>query len=105
MNEKIQVGRSKKQRGHSILKCQYEQLAEFILRQLYQNENITLIQLIEHAQHELSVDFRGDIHWSLLTVKHDLEQKGEITIMKNPGRSQLIKLNKRKSRLQLAVKS
>lgn len=95
MNEKIQLWKAKNQKGAVILKRYYDQLSAFILNKLKNKDEITLVELIENANEEISKDLGGNFSWLLLIVKKDLEVMGLITIKKLPDRTQLISLRKR----------
>jgi hypothetical protein len=76
----------------------YEKLSLFILTVLEQcgSEGITLQDLVEQAKQKFNSDFKGNVSWYLLEVKHDLELRKLILKTISPQREQIIRLNAQK---------
>lgn len=76
----------------------YEKLSVFILSKLEQagTEGITLHDLVQEAQQKFNSEFKGNVSWYLLEVKHDLELRKLILKTISPNREQIIRLNSEK---------
>lgn len=96
--EKVHLWRSKDHLGTYIAKNEYEPIASFIIKAIPKKGVITLLELIEEAQHGFSDTFNLRL---LLQVKQHLVVRGIIRIQVQPNRVQVIKL--RKSRLAIAM--
>jgi len=66
--------------GPLILRKEYEQLSVFILSMLKSKGEITLTELLEAAHEKLKTKWSGDILWTILNVKNDLEARRLIKI-------------------------
>ncbi len=64
--------------GVNILRRRYEQVRTFILDTLTQEGEMTYQALNDRAVEELQDNFDGKVPWYLVTVKLDLEARGEI---------------------------
>ncbi|MEM9984273.1 MAG: hypothetical protein AAF804_04195 [Bacteroidota bacterium] len=64
--------------GVNILRRRYEQVRTFILDTLDQEGEMTYQALNDRAVEELQDSFDGKVPWYLVTVKLDLEARGEI---------------------------
>lgn len=84
-------------KGAYLYRTHYTAVREFILRILDEEKRITLIDLIERAGDQLTLDPPdADRSWMLLQVKSDLEARGLITVSWiGPQRVQLIEKNER----------
>ncbi|MBN8654072.1 MAG: hypothetical protein J0L67_21770 [Cytophagales bacterium] len=73
----------------------YEKLSVFIVSTLEKvgPEGVTLHDLVQEAQQKFNADFRGNVSWYLLEVKHDLELRKVIHKTISPTREQIIRLN------------
>ena len=98
MTETIQMWKAKNQKGDVISKRYYDQLSVFIIGKLKKTNGISLIELIELANIEISKDFDRSISCLLLNVKKDLEVMGIIKVEKFPDYTQFITLSRQNSR-------
>ena len=73
----------------------YEKLSVFIVSTLEKagQQGVTLHDLVQEAQQKFNADFRGNVSWYLLEVKHDLELRKVICKTISPTREQIIRLN------------
>ncbi|MEL7002252.1 MAG: hypothetical protein AAFN93_05895 [Bacteroidota bacterium] len=76
--EKILTLHPQGKRGVNIKKEKYDQIREYILSVLNERKDITFNLLSDKAVEELSDTFDGKVLWYLVTVKLDLEARGEI---------------------------
>jgi len=76
--EKILTLHPQGKRGVNIQKRKYDQIREYILSVLSARKDITFDLLSNKAVSELSETFEGKVLWYLVTVKLDLEARGEI---------------------------
>lgn len=72
----IQTLRPDGKKGILLLKRHYDQLSYFILAAVYSHEHLTLNELLERGQQQLSDTIENEITWYLLQVKLDLEARG-----------------------------
>jgi hypothetical protein len=79
--------------GAYITKRDYNAVTDFILSALADQE-ISIADLMTFGSVELKGKVTGDISWSILIVKLDLEARGIITCISrlSPYRSQFLKL-------------
>lgn len=64
--------------GVNILRRRYETIRTFILDTLREAGDMTYQDLNDRAVEELQPTFDGKVPWYLVTVKLDLEARGEI---------------------------
>lgn len=81
-------------KGILMPKGKYEVMCEFIFETLEANERITLTELLETIEVNLSESFTGNLSFFALHVKLDLEARKLITICMERGRTQMIELKK-----------
>lgn len=87
--EKVLTLHPEGKRGVNIKKKKYDQIREYVLSVLREKKDITFDQLSDKAVKELSDTFEGKILWYLVTVKLDLEARGEIERVPNVGSHKL----------------
>jgi len=95
--QKIQMWLPNNKTGRIILFDHYIQLAEFIIATLKGSveRKVTLNDLIEESDEQLSTKFKYDLSWYLIQVKKDLEARKIIKIEMGRDRIQYITLIKR----------
>ncbi len=76
--EKILTLHPQGKKGVNILKRRYDLIREYILSVIKEKEVITFEELSDKAVTELSETFDGKVLWYVVTVKLDLEARGEI---------------------------
>lgn len=76
--EKIMTRHPQGKKGVNILKCRYDVVADYILKTVGQQPNITYEELSKKANADLSGTFDGKVTWYVVTVKLDLEARGKI---------------------------
>ena len=76
--------------GVNILKRRYDQMAEYILKTIAENQPVTFKDLMLMSMDDLTGVFDGKIKWYLTTVKLDLEARGMIRRIPNKSPQQLI---------------
>lgn len=76
----------------------YESVSEFILSTLRETGEVTFTSLLERASQNVTLKVGGDMSWSFLKVKRDLEARGviKVSIGLGPKRVQVISLNKKR---------
>jgi hypothetical protein len=77
-DDRIQTLHPTGKQGVNISRQKYEQIRDFILQSLLESGQTTYQALVEHAITELEGKFEGSIPWYIVTVKLDLEARGEI---------------------------
>lgn len=71
-------------KGVNILRDKYETIRSFILEHLAKHPETTFQDLTHAAEETLTPTFDGKVIWYMVTVKQDLEARGEI--VRVPGR-------------------
>ena len=71
--------------GVNILKRRYDTIKDFILQTIRTHDKVTFKELISIANEKLSSSFDGKVTWYIVTVKLDLETRGLIKRIPNPG--------------------
>jgi hypothetical protein len=61
----------------------YEQITTFIIQTLKRTKEITLVDLLKHAEESTCSNLGADMHWFLLKVKQDLEVRKVIRIKRD----------------------
>lgn len=81
----------------------YESVSDFILSMLKETGEITFTSLLEQASQNASLPVEGDMSWSFLKVKRDLEARGiiKVSIGLGPKRIQMISLNKKRKSVSI----
>lgn len=94
---KIEMLLPKNKKGAVILLKYYTQLTDCIIATIQRGDNgeVTLHELIEQVQTNLSGIFRSNLWWHLLHVKQDLEARGVIKTMVNHNRTPIIRLKRK----------
>jgi hypothetical protein len=64
-------------RGPLIAKASYFTMADVILSFLLVNEEVSLVELVNHVEN-IKLEFKANTNWLLLQVKQDIEHKGFI---------------------------
>lgn len=64
--------------GVNILRRRYETIRSFILETVAQHGEISYQDLNDLAEEHLSATFDGKVNWYVVTVKLDLEARGEL---------------------------
>ncbi len=100
-NEYIKILCPKNKLGPDLYKREYELLRNFILELLEIRRSITLTELLEIADREVSKAFRGSVSWSLLQVKQDLIVRGLLHVKMVRKYDQIITLKKLRKKLNL----
>ena len=72
-------------RGEYVLKTKYERWSRYILSVLDAEENFTLNDILERARNGVSVSLQNEVAWNILQVKRDLEARGFIKAISDPG--------------------
>ena len=80
-NEVIWTYRPDGKKGVQIARAQYNLLVSFILSTLDRGEEMTLQQLLEKAQAEISESIDADVAWFTLQVKLDLEARDLVRVV------------------------
>jgi hypothetical protein len=72
----------------------YKQITIFIIDTLKKTKEITLLDLLSHAEKNNCWNLGGEMHWNLLKVKQDLEARKVIRIKRDlrEGALQTIRL-------------
>lgn len=65
-------------KGVAILRRRYDAVRAYILKTLRRHPGMTFDELADRAQEDLQPTFDGKVLWYLVTVKLDLEARGEI---------------------------
>ena len=78
LEEKILTLHPQGKKGVNILKRRYDLIKSFIITTINENKEITFDELSELAEEKLSKTFDGKVLWYVVTVKLDLEARGEI---------------------------
>lgn len=78
--DKIELQHPAGRSGPFIQKKEYEMLSVFILSMLKSKGEVTLTELLETAHEKLKTKWSGDILWTILNVKNDLEARRLIKI-------------------------
>ena len=65
-------------KGVNILRSKYERIRSFILEQLASQEEMAFQDMVDLAEEIVAPSFDGKIIWYMVTVKQDLEARGEI---------------------------
>src|SRR5690242_19133829 len=102
MDRFVEIRYGKHKKGKVMNRIHYDQLAKFILDQLANQSPITLMDLLDRAQQQFSSTFNGNLNWSLLQVKHELQSRGCITCI-TKELSQSIALKKFTLKRTLAI--
>ena len=79
-------------KGTQIPRAQYNLLASFILNTLSNYNEITLQQLLEKAQAEISESNDSDVAWFILQVKLDLEARDLVRVISSSHNRRLFLL-------------
>ncbi|HEY3405446.1 MAG TPA: hypothetical protein VGK59_18815 [Ohtaekwangia sp.] len=79
-------------KGTQISRAQYNLLASFILNVLNAHEEVTLQQLLEKAQAEISESIDSDVAWYILQVKLDLEARDLVRVISSSHNRRLFLL-------------
>lgn len=87
--EKILTQHPQGRRGVNIKKKKYDQIREYILEVLREKKDMTFELLSDKAVKELSDTFEGKVLWYVVTVKLDLEARGEIERVASKGSHKL----------------
>jgi len=82
--EKIKTLRPNGKEGVLMLKSIYEMIRFEIVTTLYENQHLTLTNLLDKCQQKCC-NQRGEICWLILQVKLDIETKGLIKSFFPPG--------------------
>ncbi|MEO0897970.1 MAG: hypothetical protein AAFY71_16295 [Bacteroidota bacterium] len=77
-DEKILTLHPEGKSGVNILKRRYDAIRSYILDTLKKEGQITYKELTEWANKDLSDSFDGNVNWYIVSVKLDLEARGEI---------------------------
>jgi hypothetical protein len=94
MEEKILALHPEGKQGTNISKAKYNLIRQTILDIVGANESITFTELTTAVEEKLAGNFDGSIPWYTITVKLDLEARGEIERI--PGSNpQQLRLGKR----------
>ena len=98
---KILLWRKDNGRGPEIATRDYELFAREIIKSIRASTyaEIDLRELIDQLRCTLSGTCRGNVHWYVLHVKEDLEQRGWIRTKVNRDRIQIISLGKPRNTL------
>jgi hypothetical protein len=74
----------------------YDSMRNFILETLSENDGITFTSLLDKATADDALLFEGNLSWTLLLVKRDLEARGIINVKIGFGqaRAQIITLQR-----------
>lgn len=81
---RIRTRHSAGKQGVNLLKRRYDTIAAFILKTVADRPGISWEALTEQAVATLT-DFDGKIPWYVITVKLDLEARGQIERVKHKG--------------------
>ena len=65
-------------KGVNILRSKYERIRSFIIEQLAASGEMALQDLVDLAEEIIAPSFDGKVIWYMVTVKQDLEARGEI---------------------------
>jgi hypothetical protein len=92
---KILLWRKDNGRGPEIATRDYELFAREIIKAIRATTHaeIDLRELIDQIRQTLSGTCRGNVHWYVLHVKEDLEQRGWIRTVVNRDHIQIISLS------------
>ena len=94
-NERIELQTINGKNRPVMLRNHYDLLVEFILDTLECLEPISLTELMDAANNKFNELFSGEVAYSLLSTKQDLEARGLISICYKRNRTQLISLKKK----------
>jgi hypothetical protein len=74
----------------------YDSMRDFILETVAENDGVTFTSLLDKATSRKDLLFEGNLSWTLLSVKRDLEVRGVINVKIGFGheRAQIITLKK-----------
>jgi len=91
-HDKIELLSQPNKVGTSMVKIQYERIANFISTTLDTQEynRIKINELLDLARKELDSEFYGNVSWHLLQVKNDMMVRGLINIVFTLQREQMI---------------
>lgn len=76
--ERIMTLHPSGKQGVNILKRRYAQVRTFILDKVRQHGELSYDDLTDLAEAELAPNFDGKVVWYIVSVKLDLEARGEI---------------------------
>jgi hypothetical protein len=76
--ERIMTLHPSGKQGVNILKAKYDQVRSFILEKIRLHGEPSFEEMTDWATEELAPKFEGKVIWYLVTVKLDLEARGEI---------------------------
>lgn len=75
--------------GSHITLAKYTQVKDYILKTLATQGEMTFQELNDFAIKELTPDFDGKVPWYVVTVKLDLEARGQVIRMPGNGSHRL----------------
>lgn len=81
--EKILTLHPEGKNGVNISRKKYDQIHSYIMKVLNANDRITYQELNEMAIEQLKDSFDGKVPWYVVTVKLDMEARGEIERIPN----------------------
>lgn len=76
-------------KGVNLVKEKYDIIREFILEILKETQELSFTTLTSLANEHLSSTFDGKVTWYVVTVKLDLEARGEIERVKGKKKQHL----------------
>jgi len=76
-------------KGVNLTREKYDTIREFILNTLRKNGELDFSELTRLANESLSSTFDGKVTWHVVTVKLDLEARGEIERVKGKKKQHL----------------
>lgn len=91
--EKIMTLHPDGKKGVNLAKEKYDTIREFILNTLKETGELGFSELTHLANESLSSTFDGRVTWYVVTVKLDLEARGEIERVKGK-KTQYLRLKK-----------
>ena len=78
MEDKIMTLHPEGKKGVNILRRRYDVIADYIIKTIKKEKEITYQDLDDQAKIELKDKFDGSISWYIVSVKLDLEARGVI---------------------------
>ena len=91
MSEKVQCLHPQGKQGVRIARSKYDPIRNAIMRALRDEGPCTFTDLVARVENRLENDFPGSVSWYTISVKLDLEARGEVERVKH-GKSELVAL-------------
>ena len=91
MRDMIRTLHPKKEQGVNISKEKYEIIRKTILSIMCTEKEMTFMNLARAVEKEVNGSFEGSVMWYVMTVKLDMEARGEIKRVPS-SRPQIVKL-------------